>query len=165
VGGVIQQVMSAWTTSAPGDGQNDLYQRRRWHHQSSWKAVQRVRAWPDCITLGFRSPTLSAAFVSIATLGADLLMADTPEGEDLRRFPGRAAILSLGGHVFDLCEHSTNAGEGFDPVRTGLDHFAFEAESLDDLRAWASWLDIWRCAIGDPESRRRPRNNVRLRRS
>jgi glyoxylase I family protein len=74
-------------------------------------------------------------------LGADVLMADTPEGEDLRRFRGRAAILSLGGQVFDLCEHSSNAGERFDPVRTGLDHFALEAESVDDLRAWASWLD------------------------
>lgn len=74
-------------------------------------------------------------------LGADLLVAETPEGEDQRRFPGRAAILSLGGHVFDLCEHSRNAGERFDPVRTGLDHVAFEAGSSDDLRAWASWLD------------------------
>lgn len=74
-------------------------------------------------------------------LGADLLVADTPEGEDLRRFPGRAAILNLGGQVFDLCEHSTNAGERFDPVRTGLDHFALEAESVDSLREWASWLD------------------------
>ena len=70
-------------------------------------------------------------------LGGDLLVAETPEGEDQRRFPGRAAILSLGGQVFDLCEHSTNAGEPFDPVRTGLDHFALEE----------------------------PRNNVRLRRS
>lgn len=74
-------------------------------------------------------------------LGADLLMADTPEGEDSRRFPGRAAILSLGGNVFDLCEHSSNAGERFDPVRTGLDHFALQAESPDDVRAWAGWLD------------------------
>ena len=74
-------------------------------------------------------------------LGADLLVADTPEGEDQRRFPGRAAILTLGGHVFDLCEHADNAGERFDPVRTGLDHFALEAESLDGLREWASWLD------------------------
>lgn len=52
-------------------------------------------------------------------LGADLLMADTPEGEDLRRFPGRAAILSLGGQVFDLCEHASNAGERFDPGDLG----------------------------------------------
>ena len=74
-------------------------------------------------------------------LGADLLMADTPEGEDSRRFPGRAAILSLGGNVFDLCEHSSNGGERFDPVRTGLDHFALQAESPDDVRAWAGWLD------------------------
>lgn len=74
-------------------------------------------------------------------LGADVLVAETPEGEDQRRFSGRAAILSLGGHVIDLCEHSGNAGDPFDPVRTGLDHFALEAESLDDLRAWANWLD------------------------
>jgi glyoxylase I family protein len=74
-------------------------------------------------------------------LGADLLLAETPEGEDQRRFSGRAAILSLGGQVLDLCEHSSNAGERFDPARTGLDHFALEAQSLDGLRAWASWLD------------------------
>ncbi|MFN3007882.1 VOC family protein [Mycolicibacterium wolinskyi] len=74
-------------------------------------------------------------------LGAAVLVADTPEGEDQRRFSGRAAILSLGGQVLDLCEHSSNARERFDPVRTGLDHFALEAESLADLQAWASWLD------------------------
>ena len=69
------------------------------------------------------------------------MVADTPEGEDYRRFPGRAAILSMGSHVFDLCEHSGNAGERFDPVRTGLDDFVLEAESVDELRAWANWLD------------------------
>jgi len=84
-------------------------------------------------------------------LGADLLVADTPEGEDQRRFPGRAAILSLGGHVFDLCEHSSNTGERFDPVRTGLDHFALEAESVDGLRAWAGWLDT--CGVKHSEIR------------
>ena len=29
----------------------------------------------------------------------------------------------------------------FDPVHTGLDPLALEAESLDGLRAWATWLD------------------------
>ena len=51
------------------------------------------------------------------------------------------AILSLGGCIFDLCEHSRNAGERFDPVRTGLDHLALQAASLDELQAWAAWLD------------------------
>jgi glyoxylase I family protein len=85
-------------------------------------------------------------------LGADLLVADTPEGEDQRRFSGRAAILTLGGHVFDLCEHAGNAGERFDPVRTGLDHFALEAGSLDGLLAWASWLDA--CGVARSEIRK-----------
>jgi catechol 2,3-dioxygenase-like lactoylglutathione lyase family enzyme len=74
-------------------------------------------------------------------LGADVLVADTPEGADQRRFAGRAAILSLGGHVFDVCEHLSNAGERFDPVRTGLDHFALEVGSLNELGEWASRLD------------------------
>jgi len=26
-------------------------------------------------------------------------------------------------------------------VRTGLDHFALEANSVDELQAWATWLD------------------------
>ncbi len=47
-------------------------------------------------------------------LGADLLLGDTTERE--RRFPGRMAILSLGGRVFDLCEHEHNKGQQFDPV-------------------------------------------------
>jgi len=51
------------------------------------------------------------------------------------------AILSLGGRVFDVCEHSGNEGERFNPVRTGLDHFALEANSVDELQAWATWLD------------------------
>ncbi|OBA81158.1 hypothetical protein A9W99_15005 [Mycobacterium sp. 1164966.3] len=51
------------------------------------------------------------------------------------------AILSLGGRILDLCEHSGNKGQQFDPAHTGLDHLALEAESLDALHAWAGWLD------------------------
>ncbi len=56
-------------------------------------------------------------------------------------FVGRAAILSLGGRVFDLYEHSRNGGERFDPAQTGLDHLALEARSPEELQAWAAWVD------------------------
>jgi glyoxylase I family protein len=72
-------------------------------------------------------------------VGADLLVG--PNDGTSPSFAGRMAILSLGGRIFDICEHSHNAGERFDPVHTGLDHFALEAESLDELQAWATWLD------------------------
>jgi glyoxylase I family protein len=72
-------------------------------------------------------------------LGADVVLGETTDSE--RRFPGRMAILSLGGRIFDLCEHPANEGERFDPVHTGLDHLALEAVSFEELQAWASWLD------------------------
>ena len=59
----------------------------------------------------------------------------------VRRLSAAWPFSSLGGRFFDVCEHSRNEGERFDPVQTGLDHLALEAESLDELRAWASWLD------------------------
>ena len=72
-------------------------------------------------------------------VGADLLVG--PNDGTSPSFIGRMAILSLGGRIFDVCEHSRNEGERFDPVHTGLDHLALEAESLDELQAWATWLD------------------------
>ena len=72
-------------------------------------------------------------------VGADLLVGPN-DGTSLS-FTGRMAILSLGGRVFDVCEHSGNEGERFNPVRTGLDHFALEANSVGELQAWATWLD------------------------
>ena len=72
-------------------------------------------------------------------VGADLLVG--PNGGTSPSFTGRMAILSLGGRVFDVCEHSGNEGERFNPVRTGLDHFALEANSVGELQAWATWLD------------------------
>jgi catechol 2,3-dioxygenase-like lactoylglutathione lyase family enzyme len=42
-------------------------------------------------------------------LGADVVLGETTDSE--RRFPGRMAILSLGGRIFDLCEHPANEGE------------------------------------------------------
>jgi hypothetical protein len=61
-------------------------------------------------------------------VGADVLIPDATSVAS-PAFAGRAAILRLGGRVFDLCEHSRNGGERFDPAHTGLDHFALEARS------------------------------------
>ena len=72
-------------------------------------------------------------------VGADLLVG--PNDGTSPSFTGRMAILSLGGRVFDVCEHSGNERERFNPVRTGLDHFALEANSVGELQAWATWLD------------------------
>jgi catechol 2,3-dioxygenase-like lactoylglutathione lyase family enzyme len=73
-------------------------------------------------------------------VGADLLV--KPNDGTSPSFTGRMAVLSLGGRIFDICEHSRNEGERSDPVRTGLDHLALEAASPDELQAWATWLDI-----------------------
>jgi glyoxylase I family protein len=72
-------------------------------------------------------------------VGADLLVG--PHDGSSPSFIGRMAILSLGGHIFDVYEHARNESERFDPVHTGLDHFALAAESLEHLQAWATWLD------------------------
>jgi glyoxylase I family protein len=51
----------------------------------------------------------------------------------------------------DLFEHVENAGEAFQPVRTGLDHLAFAAQSVEELEQWASWLHT--CGISHSDIR------------
>jgi glyoxylase I family protein len=65
-----------------------------------------------------------------------------PYAGDNPSFAGRMAIVILGATALDLFEHAENAGQRFDPRRTGLDHLGFEAESVQDLERWASWLDV-----------------------
>jgi len=92
-------------------------------------------------------------------VGADLLVG--PHDGTSPSFEGRMAILSLGGCIFDLYAHSRNPGEGFDPARTGLDHFALAATSLDELQAWATWLDTRGCgAVSHSGSGRRSREDL-----
>jgi glyoxylase I family protein len=74
-------------------------------------------------------------------VGADVLVDDATSVAS-PAFVGRAAILSLGGRVFDLYEHSRNGGERFDPAHTGLDHLALEARSPEELQVWAAWIDL-----------------------
>ncbi|MDT5186330.1 MAG: hypothetical protein QOI29_4488 [Mycobacterium sp.] len=62
-------------------------------------------------------------------------------GGDRSSFSGRMAIVALGEFILDLFEHSANGGEKFEPARTGMDHLGLTAESTEELRAWATWLD------------------------
>lgn len=50
--------------------------------------------------------------------------------------------------VFAFTEHPTNAGEHFDPRRTGLDHLSFGVESIGELDAWRTHL----VALGESPS-------------
>ena len=72
-------------------------------------------------------------------LGATLARA--PCDGDSPSFSGRMALVVLGALALDLFEHSGNEGKRFDPSCTGLDHFAFVAQSSEELQTWASWLD------------------------
>jgi glyoxylase I family protein len=53
----------------------------------------------------------------------------------------RFAVVALGWLLVDLYQHEDNGGEMFGPARTGLDHLGLSAETRDDLRGWARWLD------------------------
>jgi glyoxylase I family protein len=54
----------------------------------------------------------------------------------------RRAVIRLNGSMaIDLNEHALNAGEAFDPTRTGLDHLGFSVASYDALIAWVAYLD------------------------
>jgi glyoxylase I family protein len=72
-------------------------------------------------------------------LGA--VVVDEPSAGWSSSFSGRTAVVLVGSLGLDLCEHAGNRGETFDPARTGLDHFAFTADSYDHLEAWGRWLD------------------------
>ncbi len=61
------------------------------------------------------------------------------EKEDERR----ARVYRLGDStaMFGLVEHGDASNDDFRPDRTGLDHLAFNVESLDDARRWADHFD------------------------
>jgi glyoxylase I family protein len=42
--------------------------------------------------------------------------------------------------VLCLQQHRANAGEQFDPVRTGGDHLGFKVDTRAELDAWAAWF-------------------------
>ena len=61
---------------------------------------------------------------------------------------GARTIVRLGSHFIDLNQLNRNDGSTFDEGRTGLDHLAFSADSRQELKDWARWLD----ASGVPRS-------------
>ena len=69
-------------------------------------------------------------------LGAEVML-DEPGDER------SAAVLELPGTglLIGLTQFRSNADRGFDPTRTGLDHFAFSVDSRAALDEWASHLD------------------------
>jgi glyoxylase I family protein len=40
--------------------------------------------------------------------------------------------------AIEFQQHDANAGETFDPVRTGFDHMGLKVDSRDELLAWQS---------------------------
>ncbi|WP_160160999.1 VOC family protein [Actinomadura sp. K4S16] len=56
---------------------------------------------------------------------------------------GHSIVLGTDDMAFNLGldHHPGNGGEGFDPVRTGLDHLCLQVASLDQLHAWTARLD------------------------
>lgn len=54
-----------------------------------------------------------------------------------------AAVLRLPGTdlLIGLCQFYERADGGFDPARTGLDHFAFAVATREELDEWADRLD------------------------
>src|SRR5579859_4375060 len=52
----------------------------------------------------------------------------------LLRHPGSQFLIAL-------CEHRNRSGDAFDPFRTGLDHFALEVASREELEAWIPHLE------------------------
>ena len=55
----------------------------------------------------------------------------------------RARVYRLDGAtvMFGLVEHTGAGDDGFRPDGTGLDHLAFDVESLDEAHRWAEHLD------------------------
>ena len=45
------------------------------------------------------------------------------------------------GVLLSLCEHQDRTGDSFDPLRTGLDHVAFEVTGRAELELWLEHLD------------------------
>ena len=54
---------------------------------------------------------------------------------------GQRSVVWLGPHAIDLNEFTDNDTTPFDPRRAGLDHLGFAAASMEELEAWAGWLD------------------------
>lgn len=54
----------------------------------------------------------------------------------------RAILLQLpDGNAIEFQQHDANAGETFDPVRTGFDHMGLEVESREQVLEWQAHFE------------------------
>lgn len=54
----------------------------------------------------------------------------------------RAVLLELpDGNAIEFQQHDANAGETFDPVRTGFDHMGLEVANRDELVEWQTHFE------------------------
>jgi len=54
----------------------------------------------------------------------------------------RAVLLELpDGRAIEFQQHDHNAGETFDPVRTGFDHMGFDVATRDELIEWQTHFE------------------------
>ena len=66
---------------------------------------------------------------------------------EFRVAPGEVGIPRIlllhqeSGFLLGLCNHPDRTGDTFDPLRTGLDHVAFEVADRAALDAWIGHLD------------------------
>jgi glyoxylase I family protein len=73
-------------------------------------------------------------------LGFELVKRFTPSASE----PGVDRVLILhpaGGFLLGLYNHPGRSGDRFDPLRTGLDHLAFEVTDQTELHRWLDKLD------------------------
>ena len=101
-----------------------------------------VSAEAAIVTAGASHVTLSVSDLgrSLAwyqkVLGAEVMHGESTDVRvaEILTLPGTSLLIGLSQH------HSRGEG-GFDPTRTGLDHFGFAVESRKDLDRWAEHLD------------------------
>lgn len=67
---------------------------------------------------------------------------ELPEVYRIEEDAWRAILLELpGGVAIEFQQHTANAGETFDPVRTGFDHLGLAVDTRDELAAWQAHFE------------------------
>jgi glyoxylase I family protein len=99
--------------------------------------------------LGFSHVSLSVRDLE-ASRGfyCDVLGFQVFERLDEKRYREAILVHPASGTILCLQQHDANAGEPFEPQRTGLDHVAFRVGERSDLDEWASRL----AELGVPHS-------------
>jgi catechol-2,3-dioxygenase len=84
------------------------------------------------VSLTVTDPERSAVFYN-RVLGTETMFSSAGDTE-------RLIIVARPGVMIALCGHPGTTDQSFDPVRIGLDHFAFQVPSRSELEAWHAGL-------------------------